>query len=709
MEGQWVAAGNAAAPWITGTFPVQAVRRAQVTICCLGFFELYLNGRRIGDEVLIPAWSQYTPRTGERLLYPIHDRMGCRIYSITFDLTDAMQEGENRIAVLLGNGWYSQNMRNVEGDLWYGERPQLCFDLVWTDAANTTHHFVSGGQLRWHASTIVMNNVYFGETQDLRICEREEKPVDIVPAPQAPVEEQRCPGDRVIRRVIPRQISCREERTIYDAGENITGWVRLQLAGQPGEQTVIRYAEELDAAGNLDFTSCGGADQQQTDRYIHRGVSQSGAPHFTWHGFRYFEITGPHEEPVVEVVHADVAVTGSFCCSDDTLNWLVDSYIRSRLGNMHCGVPSDCPHRERLGYTGDGQACADTDMRLLQADAFYRKWIHDIQDCQCRISGHVQHTAPFYGGGGGPGGWGGAIVLVPWAHYQRYASLDVLEEAYPSMRRWIDYMCTRMDERGLVIREEEGGWCLGDWCTPEKPVIPEAYVNTCIFARCVDTVIRTAALIHAEAPELPALLEKLRRAIHDNYFDNASGRYVQGVQGADAFALEAGLGGGALAARMAAHYMQHPWFDTGFLGTGSVIRQLMAYGHADAAVALLTNQRPGYSFHWQKQQGATTLWECWDGRDSHNHPMFGGCIGGMLDGLLGVSLGSPLTLAPQPVHSLAWVEGALDTRVGRVELSWRWQGDGLLLRANLPESAELLIFGRRYGLHAGMNELLLEA
>lgn len=705
MEGKWVSANTSYAPWIVGSFIARKVHSAKITLGCLGFFELYVNGQRIGDEVLIPVWSQYTSRTGARLLYPIHDQLGCRIYSITYDLSGVLREGENEIAVLLGNGWYSQNMRNVEGDLWYGERPQLCFDLKWIDAEGRKHAFISGEHLHWYASAIVMNNVYFGETQDLRICDREKKPVDIAQAPSAPVEEQRCPGDRVIRKIIPVQLGSREGKTIYDAGENITGWVRIQLSGKAGEKTVVRYAEELSAEGELDFYSSGGDDQQQTDTYFNDGSVKSCAPHFTWHGFRYFEIAGPHKQPVVEVVHSDVPVTGRFRCSDETLNWLIDSYLRSRLGNMHCGVPSDCPHRERLGYTGDGQACADTDMKLLDADAFYRKWIHDIQDCQCRISGHVQHTAPFYGGGGGPGGWGGAIVLVPWAHYERYQRLDVLEKAYPFMLKWIAYMESRMDERGLVVREEEGGWCLGDWCTPEEPILPEAYVNTCILARCVDIVIQTAKLLQNDAKELAALLEKVKVAVHNAYYDETSGCYVQGVQGADAFALEAGLGGQALADKMAAYYDANPWFDTGFLGTGSVIRQLMAYGYADVAVKLLTNQRPGYSFWWHKQQGATTLWERWDGRESHNHPMFGGCIGGMLDGLLGIKQDG--MLSPQAVRRLEWVEGEMETHAGRVKLSWRWTENGLLVNAEVPAESELKMAGCSYRLEAGKNELLL--
>lgn len=708
MQGKWVAAGNCTAPWITGSFEVSSARSADIRICGLGFFELFINGQRVTDEVLNPVWSQYTSRTGGRLLYPINDEMGCRVYMRVYDVTPFLRSGENHIAVLLGNGWFSQNMRNVEGDLWYGDRPQLWFHLCWQDESGRQHDYTSDEHLRWHASHIVMNNIYFGETQDLRVHDAEDKPVDIVPAPEGEMEEQRCPGDRIIRSIQPRLIAQKDGVSLYDAGENITGWVRLRLCGQAGEETIIQYAEEITPDYTLDFTSAGFDTQKQTDRYIHSGELQSVAPHFTWHGFRYFEIRGPHQDPMVEVVHSDVKVTGSFRCSDETINWLMDSYLRSRLGNMHGGVPSDCPHRERLGYTGDGQACADTDMRLLDADAFYRKWIRDVQDSQCRRSGHVQHTAPFYGGGGGPGGWGGAIVLVPWAHYQRYGDAALLRESYPFMLKWVGYMVSRMDERGLVVREEPKGWCLGDWCAPEKVVIPEPFVNTCIFARCVDIMVRIAGILSLDAAGHAALLAKTRSAIHAAYFDEASQRYCQGIQGADAFALEAGLGDAALAEQMASHYNAHPWFDTGFLGTGSVIRQLMTYGYADTAVALLSSNEPEHSFGWQRQQGATTLWECWNGRDSHNHPMFGGCIGGMLDGLMGISLESPLTIKPQPVRQLAWAEGEMDTKSGHVKVSWRWEGEQLRLTTTLPCPAVVQLPGRKLTLPAGQSSVLLD-
>lgn len=705
MEGRWIACGSCEAPWVLGSFDAQDAQDASIDICGLGFFELYLNGRKVSGDVLTPVWSDYAPRRGQRLKYPLQDERASRVYYRHYDLLPYLQEGTNTLQVLLGNGWFNQRMRNVEGDMWYGDRPQLWFSLRWRDGQGCGHCYASGEQLRWRPSHIVSNNVYFGEKQDFRVQAEEWLPVEPAEAPEGELCRQDCPADRVIREIQPVLLGTVDGRKVYDAGENITGWVRFVQRGAAGEETILRHAEELNDDGSLDFTSCGGLKQIQQDSYVSAGETAGCAPHFTWHGFRYFDVQGPGEYFTVQVVHSDVAVTGSFRCSDETINWLMDSYLRSRLGNMHCGVPSDCPHRERLGYTGDGQACADTDMLLLDADAFYRKWIQDIADGQCRVSGHVQHTAPFYGGGGGPGGWGGAMVLVPWAHYQRYQDPELLKKYYPNMLHWARYMRSRMDERGLVVREEPRGWCLGDWCAPEPVVIPEPYVNTCLLARCLAIITQIAALLGEDASEAESWLQEARQALRQQYYDEQTGHYAQGIQGADALALEAGLGDEALAARMAAHYTEKPWFDTGFLATGSVIRQLMRWGYTDTALQLLMSSEPGHSFGWQRQQGATTLWERWDGRESRNHPMFGGCIAGMLEGLVGIDARETLVLTPHPSHLLAWASSSLETRLGRVDVAWRWAGDTLRLKLNLPCRAELHLWGERIPLAAGEQEI----
>ncbi len=686
-----------------GAFDAAFPENAQIDICGLGFFELYVNGEKVSPDVLTPVWTDYTPRPDRRLLYPLSDTMRHRVCFRRWPLS--LQNGRNEIKVLLGGGWYTQRERNVEGDLWYGDDPCLWFELRWTEE-NRPRAFVSGPDLLFCPSPVVRNNIYFGETQDLRLPPPGKgavtRPVSLCGGPEGQMELQRCPADRVIRSFAPTLLSRRDGRRIYDAGHNITGWAALTVGGGSGDTVTARYAETLDENGNLDFASCG-KNQVQTDQYISGGQPARCHPHFTWHGFRYVEISGPAADVEIEQVHAAVDVTGSFSCSEPILNRLFDAYVRTRLNNMHCGVPTDCPHRERLGYTGDGQATAMTDMYLLDGDLFYRKWIQDILDCQDPVTGHVQHTAPFYGGGGGPGGWGGAVVLVPWAHYCRYHDASLPARAWPSMLKWVDYMQSRMDDRGAVVREEEKGWCLGDWCAPEPMILPEAFVNTCYLARCLAIMTKIADIIGENAEAYAALLEKTRKTIHALWYDGA--HYAGGAQGADALALEAGLGGRALADVLAAHYREKPWFDTGFLATGSVIRQLFRYGHADTALALLTNRVPGHSFAWQQEQGADTLWERWDGRESRDHPMFGGVVESLFHDLAGIQLLTPRELRPVFPEALNSLSCHANTAAGEVSVAWRRETDGIHLNIALPVPGTAILGGKAVSLKAGENTL----
>lgn len=708
MDGRWITCDGCDAPYVMGFFDAVSPQQAEVDICGLGFFELYLNGEKVSEDVLTPVWTDYTPRPRRRLLYPLQDTMRHRVCFRRWPL--ALRHGRNTLGVLLGNGWYNQRERNVEGDLWYGDAPCLWFRVRWQEnGAERT--FVSGPQLTFCRSPIVRNSVYFGEDQDLRLPLPEEgaetHPVSLCEGPQGALELQSCPSDQVVRRFAPRLLSQSQDKALYDAGHTLTGWAALTVGGSAGQTVTVRYAETLNEHGQLDFASCGGDGQIQQDRYISRGVPLRCRPHFTWHGFRYLEVCGPAENVEIQEVHAAVAVTGAFSCSSPVLNRLADAYVRTRLNNLHCGVPSDCPHRERLGYTGDGQATAMTDMYLLDGDRFYRKWIQDILDCQDPVTGHVQHTAPFYGGGGGPGGWGGAVVLVPWAHYVRYGDLSLLQHAFPAMEKWVEYMFARMDERGAVVREEEKGWCLGDWCAPEPIVLPEAFVNTCYLARCLLIMEHMAVLLGKAPSALSARREKVQKSIQSIWWDGT--HFAQGVQGADALALEAGLGGEALARTLDAHYREQPWFDTGFLATGSVIRQLFRFGYGDTALALLLNRKPMHSFVWQQEQGADTLWERWDGLESRDHPMFGGVVESLFRGLAGIDLQSPSVLRPVFPAALNSLSCRAHTRLGPVSISWRREKDDILLTTDLPAAGMLLVGGRSLPLPPGEAETRLHS
>lgn len=698
MGGQWIGCGNCEAPMITGEFQVDTVSKMSIDICGLGFFELFINEKKVSEDVLTPVWSDYDSRKGQRLKYPINDERSFQVYYCRYDISDFLQPGENTIQVLLGNGWYNQYERNAEGEMWYG-RPKLWFEIKKSDTGET---FLCSGQwLKWRPSNIVFNNVYMGEVQDFTACQEPLQWVEPAEAPEGELRLQDCPSDRVIREIMPKYLGEAEGRRMYDAGENITGWAVFTEREAAGKKVTVRYAEELNAEGGLAFESTGGLKQVQQDIYISNGSGTYCMPHFTWHGFRYFDIEGDAEDIRVQVVHSDVAVTGSFRCSDENINWLVEAYIRSRLGNMHCGVPMDCPHRERLGYTGDAQAVCGSDFWMLDGDRFYRKWMDDIAAGQCRISGHVQHTAPFYGGGGGPGGWGGAMVLIPWAHYCRYHDETILKKYYPNMCHYLKYMYSRCDENGLVVREEEKGWCLGDWCAPGKMELPAAFVNTYYLIRCLEVVLKISEILKETCPYTMQDVEKAKEALKKHYYDPETNCFASGFQGADSFALDIGLGNKEMADALAQRYKKEPAFDTGFLGTGILIRQLFTQGDGDVAVGLLKSDSEKRSYGWQRKQGATTLWERWDGYESHNHPMFGSPVQMLFEGLLGIRAGEQLTIQPFFTNELDWAEGEADTVFGHVKIKWQRTEKAILLELSLPCSAKLILPEKTFELTPG--------
>ena len=377
-KAKWITAGKACeSPIFHGSFSVpEGTVKAEISICGLGFFELYLGGRKVSDDLLVPAWSDYEPRENRRLLYPLSDTFSHRIYYMEYDILPYLNAGENKLEVWLGNGWYNQHVRNVEGDLWY-DAPKLAYTIKLTSKDGTTSEIHSDETLYWTKSPIVFNNVYVGETWDY--CQRdlqEKHPVTVLPAPNSRLMRQTCPPDRVMDTRIPKQIGTVGEAKIYDVGENVTGYVRCTGKGD----IVIRYSENLYEDGSLNTISASHSHVQK-DEY-HTDTERALYPKFSIKGFRYFEIIGEVSEIAVDVVHADVSVTSSFDSDNEMLNWLYKTYLRTQLNNMHHGIVSDCPHRERLGYTGDGQVTCNAAMLLLGSHDLFRKWIGDIMDCQ---------------------------------------------------------------------------------------------------------------------------------------------------------------------------------------------------------------------------------------------------------------------------------------------------------------------------------------
>lgn len=607
-----------------------------VNVCGLGFYEFYINGEKVSDDVLTPAWSDYRERDFSTLLYPSNDVLSHRVYFNRYDVSKFFREGENLICVMIGNGWYRQTKRIIEGRNHYGEELLLRFEL-----RNEEDEIVLKSDEEWEycQSFIKETNIFYGEKHDysLPAPESGKLPLNLkkclISHINLPIPElQRCPLDRKIREIPVRLVSVKNGKKIYKASETVSGYPIIKSFG--GDVSV-RFADGIKEDGELDFTFTGGEDQIQQDDFLNTEYGTILYPRFTWHAFTYFELTGNAEVESVQVVHANVKQNVFFESSSENLNWLFNAYVRTQLDNMHCGVPSDCPHRERLGYTGDGQITARTSMLIFDSKEFYKKWIRDILDCQDKKSGHVQHTAPFYGGGGGPGGWGGAIAIVPYEYYKRFNDKEMLIEAFPHIEKWVESMLV-FSENGLIVREYKDGWCLGEWCTPDPVALPEPFVNTYYFIKALGRIIEICEVLEKESDKYLKIKKTFEEAFVRKYFDEETGDFVCGVQGANAFGLSINCGDERTAKRLVEKYRQLGHFDTGIFGTEILGEVLCSLGVYDLLFDLL-NAEDFPSFGFMRKSGSTTLWEDWDGRNSRNHPMFGGIVKTLIEGFAGIS------------------------------------------------------------------------
>lgn len=718
---KWITAPEKfASPVIIRKFEAHHADNAILAVSALGFFTAYVNGSRVGDEYFRPSDSLFCKRDTESFLYPIKDEFTYRCYYSVYDITPYLQDGENTLEIALGDGWFRQTERTAEGKLSFGSALGAIYAI---HSENERFEDVfSDGSEQCRSSEITESQLFYGETYDARIKEYEYAAVKVTEMNETLLTKEIAPADREVRRIKPVLISETDGRKIYDAGENISGFAVVSAAPKCGERVTVRYAEQLNG-GKLDFFSTGsdykspsGKAQIMEDTFIGDGERHIFKPRFVWHAFRYFEIEGEVRAEYVSVLHSDVAVTAHFHSSSEELNWLYGTFLRTQLNNMHGGVPSDCPHRERLGYTGDGQICSEAAMLMLDARDFYRKWIQDIFDSQDLKSGHVNHTAPFAGGGGGPGGWGCAAVFVPYNYFKIYGDKSALTENYPRMKKWIEYLAAH-STGGLVTSEEPGGWCLGDWCTPQKVVMPESYVNTCCFIKAL-RIMECAARISGAADDIryyETLRGSAETSVFDNFYDKEKKTFCGGVQGADAFAVYCGIAGSEVIASLLKKYEQADSFDTGFIGTMHLIGALFENGGENIAYKLLTGHKPG-TFGYMADRGATTLWETWDGALSQDHPMFGACSVYLITHILGITQEKNSTgfekvlIAPKIPEALAGAEGFAVTPRGKISVKWRKTGGKTVFVIELPENTcgKFVCGDCEEKLHGGENTVTLK-
>ncbi len=685
---KWISAGkNVPAPVFRRKFSLEsAPESAVIKICACGFFELFVNGRRADENFYKPLWSNFG-----KVTCPILDLevSAYRIYYVAYDLTEFLTSGENVISVMLGKGWYMQDDDPMQKMSAYGDTLKFIADLeVFADGKKTAIY--TDERFLCHTGYITFTNIYYGERQDLGLYDsawnepgfscRGWKNACVESAPDAELTLQDCPTDGVSQSIVPRLIhDGGKNGKIYDAGINISGFAEF-VSG--GGDIYVSFAENVKAGGKeLDYESVFAYDDKTVpaDEFKNTVKGQTVHPFFVWHGFRYFCVRGEIESVVCRAVHTVAPEISYFESDVPALGWYHKAFVRTQLNNMHCGVPSDCPHRERKGYTGDGQLCADAAMLMLDSKAFYRKWIRDILDTQDKYTGFVPYTAPYYGGGGGAGGWGCAIVVVPYEYYLHYGDEEILKECFPAMLRWIDCL-QNFTENGLLTKTQYRIYNLGDWCTPGAVELPEPFVNTYFYIKSLGIIKNISAITGLSCGfDIDKRTEKLKRALTENFYDESKDCFCNSVQGADVFAADIGLASKALIEKTAKKYDENPVFDTGIFGTELLIKMLFENGYARVAVKLLSSEKYP-SFGYMMKRGATTLWETWDGENkdsgvnSHDHPMFGAASKYLFYGILGIKRKSAafncVEIVPVEIDGLNYYRGHIITESGIIEVKY---------------------------------------
>lgn len=684
--------------------------RARAYISGLGYCELRINGGKVGDHVLDPAWTDYT----KRVLYT------------TYDVTSSLREGLNAIGVILGNGWfaYSQTMMHP--------LPQFILQLYIT-LENGVEKCITSGRDFWVTvnGPVLENSVYNGETYDARLEKpgwdmpgyrmdpSEWFPSIIAEPPGGIMVSQILEPIKVIKDIEPVDITSPKPGIhVFDFGQNFSGWARLTVWGPRGTKVTMRFAELLYEDGTVNQENLRTA--RATDAYILRGEGvEIYEPRFTYHGFRYVQVEGFPGEPTREnvigrVVRSSVEQVGNFRCSNKILNKIQQNAFWTEANNLH-GIPTDCPQRdERLGWLNDMTVRAEAALYNFNLVLLYTKWMDDIKDTQDPITGAIADTAPFRRYGRKPADpVAMSYLLVPWLLYVFYGDRRILEKHYEGLRQWIAYLEKSRDENGIVQYSY-----YGDWAPPLPEAVPGSigasavsattpgtFVSTCLFYYGILLLTKIAKVLgkKEEEDEYVTLATRVKESINRIFFDRETKKYATGSQTCYALPLFLGIVPERDREDVLKNFVEEViekrkrHLATGNIGSKYVMDALTESGFADVAYVLAT-QTTYPSWGYMVIQGATTMWERWEyvtngpqiQMASHCHPMnatvsawFFKTLGGIIPDEKEPGFGCVI-IKPYIPEDLDFVNCSLKTVKGLIRSSWRKTPDRLTVNVTIP-------------------------
>ena len=709
-RGSWIGGALAGGPEVGAHSPYlrtifnvgKKVASARLYATALGLYEFHLNGQRVGADVFTPGWTEYKKRVQYQ----------------AYDVTSLLRPGANAAGAVLGDGWYCGHLGWRERN-YYGERPQLLAQLVLTFTDGSTQTIVTDGAWKTSYGPIIESDLINGETHDARRELRGWDDPAYDDSAWLPVAKLPDPGIEISATLGPLVRATQELKPIeppkkidiwpssiwvFDMGQNMVGRVRLHVRGKAGQVVRLRFAEMLNQDGTIYTENLRAA--RQTDHYILSGDArgETWESRFTFHGFRYVEISG-HPEALLPdaitgiVLHSDTPRTGTFSCNDSLINQLQSNIDWGQRGNF-LEVPTDCPQRnERLGWMGDAQVFSRTAAWNRNVAGFFNKWQRDIADAQ-GAEGQMPSVAPHIEGVGPDGGpaWADAAAICPWTMYLCYADKALLATHFDSLTKFIGYM--EVQAKDLIRSHPDtkvwhgyGDWLALDGSGNVFGNTPKDLIGTALFAYSTSLVAQMARVLGREkdAVRYERLLERVRRAYQDRFL-TSDGLATGLTQTSYVLTLQFDLAPEALRPKLLHELVRDietrgNKLTTGFVGASYLPHVLSRFGRADIAYQLL-HQKAWPSWLYAVTQGATTIWERWDGwtkengfqdkgMNSFNHYAYG-AIGSWLYAVVaGIDIDPAqpaykhIRLAPQPGGELTSARGTLASLHGEIVSSWK--------------------------------------